>query len=483
MSDKAAADDTTITSRQTSDLTETLEQADAPEAAEHRSDVKRQDDTLHHIVVVGGGAAGLELATGLGDKLGKRKRADITLIERARTHLWKPLLHEVAAGSMNVDNHALDYLAQAHWHHFRYRYGEMIGLDRAKREVCLAATYDDEGNEITQARSFQYDTLVMAVGSTSNDFGTPGVKEFAIPLDTLRQAERFNKRLVNACIRAHAQPEPVRPGQLPGQLHVAIIGAGATGTELAAQLHRTTRQIAAFGLDRIDPEKDFRITLIEGADRILPALPERISSATAKLLTDLGVDLRTGAKVTEVRRDGVSLADGGFIPAELVVWAAGVKGPEFLRELDGLEVTRNNQLVVTPTLQTTRDPDIFAMGDCASCPREGHPAPVPPRAQAAHQQASHLAKQLRRRLEGKPLEPFVYRDFGSLVSLGEYSTVGNLMGRLVGGNMMIEGYFARIMYMSLYKMHLMALHGSAKVALETVARSLTHRTEPSVKLH
>jgi NADH dehydrogenase len=479
MSDKAEADDTTITSRQTSSLTKTLEQADAPEAAELRSAVKQQDDTLHHIVVVGGGAAGLELATGLGDKLGKHKRADITLIERARTHLWKPLLHEVAAGSMNVDNHALDYLAQAHWHHFRYRYGEMIGLDRAKRAVCLAATFDDEGNEITPVRTFHYDTLVMAVGSTSNDFGTPGVKEFAIPLDTLRQAERFNKRLVNACIRAHAQPEPVRPGQL----HVAIIGAGATGTELAAQLHRTTRQIAAFGLDRIDPEKDFRITLIEGADRILPALPERISSATEKLLTDLGVVIRAKAKVTKVRKDGIALADGGFIPAELVVWAAGVKGPEFLRNLDGLEVNRSNQLLVKPTLETTLDPNIFAMGDCASCPREGHPAPVPPRAQAAHQQASHMAKQLRNRLEGKPLKPFVYRDFGSLVSLGEYSTVGNLMGKLIGGNMMIEGYFARIMYMSLYKMHLMALHGSAKVALETLSRSLTHRTEPSVKLH
>jgi NADH:ubiquinone reductase (H+-translocating) len=479
MSNKAEADDTTITPRPTSGQTEALERFGAPEAAEHRSNIKSQNNTLHHIVIVGGGAAGLELATGLGDKLGKSKRADITLIERARTHLWKPLLHEVAAGSMNVDNHALDYLAQAHWHHFRYRYGEMIGLDRAKREVCLAATFDDEGNEITPVRTFQYDTLVMAVGSTSNDFGTPGVKEFAIPLDTLRQAERFNKRLVNACIRAHAQPEPVRQGQL----HVAIIGAGATGTELAAQLHRTTRQIAAFGLDRIDPEKDFRITLIEGADRILPALPERISSATEKLLSDLGVVIRAKAKVTEVRKDGIALADGGFIPAELVVWAAGVKGPEFLRNLDGLEVNRSNQLLVKPTLETTLDPNIFAMGDCASCPREGHPTPVPPRAQAAHQQASHLAKQLRRRLEGESVKPFVYRDFGSLVSLGEYSTVGNLMGKLVGGNMVIEGYFARIMYMSLYKMHLMALHGSVKVALETLSRSLTHRTEPSVKLH
>jgi NADH dehydrogenase len=241
--------------------------------------------------------------------------------------------------------------------------------------------------------------------------------------------------------------------------------------------------VAAFGLDRIDPEKDFRITLIEGADRILPALPERISKATEKLLTDLGVHVKAKAKVTEVRKDGVALADGGFIPAELVVWAAGVKGPDFLRNLDGLEVTRNNQLVVTPTLQTTRDPNIFAMGDCASCPREGTNTTVPPRAQAAHQEASHLLKQLRNRLEGKPLKPFVYRDFGSLVSLGKYSTVGNLMGKLVGGNMMIEGYFARMMYVSLYKMHLMALHGSSKVALETVARTIAHRTEPAVKLH
>ena len=330
-------------------------------------------------------------------------------------------------------------------------------------------------------RTFHYDTLVMAVGSTSNDFGTPGVKEFAIPLDTLRQAERFNKRLVNACIRAHAQPEPVRPGQL----HVAIIGAGATGTELAAQLHRTTRQIAAFGLDRIDPEKDFRITLIEGADRILPALPERISRCDREAPDRSWRRLRAKAKVTEVRKDGIALADGGFIPAELVVWAAG-------RERDrnscaistGWRSTGATSCVVKPTLQTTLDPEHLRDGRLRVLPARGqHPLPVPPRAQAAHQQASHLLKQLRNRLEGKPLKPFVYRDFGSLVSLGEYSTVGNLMGKLVGGNMMIEGYFARIMYMSLYKMHLMALHGSAKVALETLSRSLTHRTEPSVKLH
>ncbi len=434
---------------------------------------------LHRIVVVGGGAAGLELVTQLGDGLGKKQKAQITLVERARTHLWKPLLHMVAAGSIDSSEHELNFLAQAHWHHFRFRYGEMIDLDRAKKQVHLGPTYDQEGLQITPARSIGYDTLVIAIGSITNDFGTPGAKDHAVPLETPEQAIRFNHRLVNACIRADAQAEPVRPGQL----HVVIIGAGATGTELAGELHRTTRAVVAYGLDKIDPEKDIRITLIEAAERILPALPARISDATAALLAKMGIDMRTKARVVELRPDGVSLAGGDFIPSELVVWAAGVRAPDLLRELAGLETNGINQLVVKPTLETTRDPDIFAIGDCAACPRKGFTTPVPPRAQAAHQQASHLVRQLRRRLEGLPLEPFVYRDFGSLVSLGEYSTVGSLMGMLVGKNFFIEGYFARIMYRSLYKMHEMALHGFLNVLLDTIARSVTRRTEPAVKLH
>ncbi len=434
---------------------------------------------LHRVIIVGGGAGGLELVTRLGDRMGRRGRADIALIEKARTHIWKPLLHEVAAGSMDVSRHELDYLAQAYWHGFRYRFGEMVGLDRARRLVHLAASHDDEGRLITPARSIGYDTLVIAVGSVTNDFGTPGVKEYAVALDTPEQAQRFNRRLINACLLAHTQAEPVRPGQL----HVAIIGGGATGTELSAELHRTVRGVVAFGLDRIDPDKDLKITLIEASDRIVPALPPRLSDATARLLRQLGVDIRTSARVTEVRPDGVVLASGDFIPSELVVWAAGVRGPEVLKNLDGLEVSRSGQLVVRPTLQTTRDDDVFAMGDCAYLVPEGETAPVPPRAQAAHQQASHLVRQIRNRLEGRPIEPFVYRDFGSLVSLGEFSTVGNLMGFITGRDMLVEGFVARLMYRSLYKMHLLALHGPWTVGLDTLAGLLTRRTEPHVKLH
>jgi len=434
---------------------------------------------LHDIVIVGGGAGGLELATRLGDSLGRRRQALVTLVERSRTHLWKPLLHEFAAGTMDLDHHALDYLAQARWHHFRFQLGEMDGMDRVRRTVSVAPTYDEDGRELIPRREVHYDTLVIAVGSHTNDFGTPGAREHAISLDRADQAELFHRRLINACIRANAQREPLRPEQL----HVAIIGAGATGVELAAELHKSTRELVAYGLDRIDPEKDVRLTIIEAAPRILPALPERLSKATAELLRKLKVEMLVGERVTAVEADGVTTASGRKVPAELTVWAAGIKAPDFLKDIGGLETNCLNQLVVRETLQATRDPDVFAIGDCASCPWPGHERPVPPTAQAAHQQASHLARMLPRRLAGKPLHPWRYRDFGSLISLGEYSTVGSLMGALLGGTLFVEGLFARFMYVLLYRMHLYALHGAATVILETLAGLITRRTEPRVKLH
>ena len=461
----------------------------------------------HRVVIVGGGAGGIELATKLGDALGHNRRADVTLVECARTHFWKPHLHELAAGSMDVRVYETDYLAQSHWHHFRYRIGRMNGLDRAQRLVHVAPFVDEDGDTVTSSQTIPYDTLVIAVGSRTNDFGTPGAREFAIALDDPAEAERFHRRLVNAYIRAHTQSESLREEQL----QVAIIGAGATGVELAAELHKTTRTLVSYGLDRIDVDKDMRLILIEAADRVLPALPKRIADAASRLLESMHISVRTSARVAEVLANGVRLASGEFIPAELVVWAAGVKAPDFLRDLDGLETNRINQLVVRETLQTTRDDDVFAIGDCAACPwlgrgdtsakarperelrplggqRSGEAASVggrtvPPRAQAAHQQASHMVKQIRRRLSGKPLLPWRYRDFGSLVSLGEYSTVGNLMGNLTGGNIWLEGWFARMMYLSLYKMHELALHGFWKTALDTAARMITRRTEPHVKLH
>ena len=429
----------------------------------------------HRIVVVGGGAGGLELVTRLGDTLGRRGVADVTLIDKSRTHLWKPLLHEVAAGSMDFAVQEMEFRAQAHWHHFHYRIGELIGLDRNKREVLLAPYLDNEGSEVVGQRLFPYDTLIIAIGSHGNDFGTPGVREHAILLDSADEAKRFHERLLNSFLRAQEQSEPLKPGQL----NVAIIGAGATGTELAAELRSATRQLAAYGYERIDPQKDITINLIEAADRILPPLPKRLADEALKILDDLRVRVHTSARVEEVTATGVRLANGTFIPAKLIVWAAGVKAPDILTKLDGLETNRASQLVVLPTLQTTRDPNIFAFGDCAACPWASHAGKtVPPRAQAAHQQAAHLARQLKRLLAEREVEPWRYRDFGSLVSLGDYSTVGKLMG-----GVWVEGLIARVMYLSLYKMHEIALHGVPSVLLDTLASSITRRSEPHVKLH
>ena len=432
----------------------------------------------HQLVIVGGGAGGLELATRAGDRFAPTARAAVTLVDQNETHLWKPLLHEVAAGSMDIHAHQLDYLAQARWHHFNFCCGALEGLDRKRREIAVAPTLDERGEEVIPRRRLRYDTLVIAIGSVANTFGVPGVAEHAYALESAAEADRFHRRLINACIQANYRSEGAA-----ARLRVVIVGGGATGVELAAELHNTTRVLAAYGLENIEPERFLQITLLDAGNRILPMLPERISRAVTAALTELGVRVACSEQVTEIRATEVKTRSGSSFAAELTVWAAGIRGAEVLRNLDGLETNRINQLVVLPTLQTTRDPDIFALGDCSVFPREGGRAAVPPAAQAAHQQASHLLGSIALRLDGRPLAPFHYRDFGSLVSLGEYSTIGSLMGFLSGKSYRVEGWFARIMYLSLYKMHLYALHGPVGVILDSLARFLKRGTEPRVKLH
>jgi NADH dehydrogenase len=396
-----------------------------------------QED-LHHIIIIGGGAGGLELAAMLGNKLGKKKKAAITLVDCTRSHLWKPLLHEVAAGTLNSYEDELSYLALAHKNHFTFRLGRMDTLDRQKQEISLSPTLDEAGNEYIPRRTFKYDTLVIAVGSQTNDFGIKGIKEHCMLIDTRHEADVFHQHLLRCAYEAHTQHSPLRQGQLK----IAIAGAGATGVELSAELHEAFNQLVEFGIDHISTEKDLRITIIEAADRVLPALPPRLSAMTEKALGNINIEVLTGHRITEANEDGFITDKGGLVPAEIKVWAAGIKAPDFLHEIDGLETNRLNQLVVKTTLETTRDTNIFALGDCAACPMEGTDETVPPRAQAAHQQASMLVKTIKNRIQNKPLPTYTYVDYGSLINLSRYSTVGNMMGNLLGkkaGNLMIEG--------------------------------------------
>ena len=399
---------------------------------------------LKKIVIVGGGAGGLELATQLGRKLGRHKKAKITLVDRNHSHLWKPLLHEVATGSLDEGVDALSYLAHARNHGFQFQLGSVVDINREGKTITLGELRNEKGELLVAERKLPYDTLVMALGSTSNDFNTPGVKENCIFLDNPHQARRFHQEMLNLFLKYSANLGA------NGKVNIAIVGGGATGVELSAELHNAVKQLHSYGYKGLTNEA-LNVTLVEAGERILPALPPRISGAA-------------------------------HIEADLMVWAAGIKAPDFMKEIGGLETNRINQLVVEPTLQTTRDADIFAIGDCASCARpEG--GFVPPRAQAAHQMATCALNNILAQMKGKPLKAYTYKDHGSLVSLSNYSTVGSLMGNLMRGSMMVEGRIARFVYISLYRMHQIALHGYFKTGLMMLVGRINRIIRPRLKLH
>ncbi|MEQ1530887.1 MAG: NAD(P)/FAD-dependent oxidoreductase [Methylococcales bacterium] len=432
-----------------------------------------EQNNKHKIVIVGGGAAGLELATSLGRKLGKPGKAEVTLIDATATHIWKPLLHEVAAGTLD-ESEQVEYLAQAHRSHFRFRLGRMDGLNRQNKEIYVAATYNDSGEELIPRRTFSYDTLVMAVGSVSNSFNIQGVAEHCMFLDTTTEAFKFQKQLFESYLKKYIGKDisHVKP------LSIAIVGAGATGVELAAQLHEVTNVLAMYGLQE---NSDVKLTIIEAATKLLPALPDRLALATQQQLVSLGVDLKLGRRVIEVNKAGIKTHDGEMIAADLKVWAAGIKAPDWMQALDGLETNRLNQLIVDETLKTSDDA-IFAMGDCAACVWPDHNGNVPPRAQAAHQQATAVGKSIVNRLKGGNLVKFVYYDYGSLVSLGKYTTVGNLMGSLMG-TVSIGGFIAKVVYLSLYKMHQVAIHGYFRTAMLTLSNAFRRSVYTKIKMH
>jgi NADH dehydrogenase len=429
---------------------------------------------MARIIIVGGGAGGLELATKLGHKFRRDDKNSVLLVDRKSSHLWKPLLHEVATGSLDAGVDALSYLAHAKNHGFDFQLGSLCDIDRERKVIVLSELKDAHGELLIPQRELEYDYLVMAIGSTSNDFNTPGVRENCIFLDSPEQAHRFREEMNNQFLKLHA-----KNGQ--GTVDIAIVGAGATGVELSAELHNAIKELRNYGFGDLDSSK-LNVSLVEAGERILPALPPRISQSAHQELTKLGVNVRTATMVTKADETGLTTKDGELIPAQIMVWAAGIKAPDFMKEIAGLETNRINQLVVNDTLQTTRDEYIFAIGDLAQCTQKDGTF-VPPRAQAAHQMSSQAYKNILAMMNGKPLTAYEYKDHGSLVSLSRFSTVGSLMGNLTKGSMMVEGRIARVVYISLYRMHQMALHGIFKTGLMMLVGRINRVLRPNLKLH
>jgi NADH dehydrogenase len=412
---------------------------------------------MQTIVIVGGGAGGLELATRLGDSLGTSERARIVLVDRSPTHFWKPLLHTVASGQRDPQAHQVEYSAQAAEHGFDFVCGEVLSVDRSTHTLDIAPYCSDDGLEVLPRRTLQYDKLVLAFGAITNFFNIPGAEQHSLTLDNVYQAEIFRKRFLAHCMQASSRH--AANGSADAAVNIVIVGGGATGVELAAELNHTVRTLARYKVHTLDPQHDVRIRLIERGDLLLPHL-------TPRLRVDADAVIDTGG-----RRHA----------SDITVWAAGVQGPAVCTTL-GLPLNRLKQIMVTPSLCAERDANVFAIGDCSSYVSPVNGTAVPPRAQVAHQQALFLAELLSRP-QDKPAPDFRYRDYGSLVSLGPFKAIGSLIGSASGREMLVGGVAARLLYGLMYQKHVMSLHGFIRMATQSAAHWLRARVMPPVKLH
>lgn len=432
------------------------------------------DDGKDRFVVVGGGAGGLELVVKLARKFRRDQSVEVVLIDKNPTHIWKPLFHEVATGSMNSHHDEASYRMLARKHGFRFQLGSVVQIATDSKLITIAPVTDDKDRQILPQRDIDYSLMVVSVGSLSNDFGIKGVAEYSRQLDSREQAELFHTHFASQLHRVNSSDNPDE------KLSVVIVGGGATGVELAADMHNVVQRLREYGFEHFSKEK-LSVSVIEAAPGLLPRLPDRIGISVKRELERIGVQVHVDTRIAEVRDDAVVTSEGSEIPADISVWAAGVRAPNWLKEC-GFPTDRLGRIEVNRDLTAKGLDGVYAIGDCCACYDEDG-VEVPPRAQAAHQMATRAYKNIRAQRKGQPLKPFVYRDFGSLVSLSRFSTVGNLMGNLVRGTVFIEGWFARMVYLSLYRMHQAAVHGHFSTLLIMLGDRIYKATRAEVKLH
>ncbi|WP_165390917.1 NAD(P)/FAD-dependent oxidoreductase [Pseudoduganella lutea] len=442
---------------------------------------------MQTIVIAGGGVAGLELATRLGRELGRRNKARIVLVDSAPTHFWKPLLHSVAAGTIDPDHYHVDHARQAIDNHFEFMCGEVVDVDRAARALTIRARLP---HAMGQETTLRYDRLVLSFGSVTNFFGVPGAADHCLSLDGVEQAEAFRRRFLRLCAAAGARQRlnsngATLPSAAPAApaaplVNIVIVGAGPTGVELAADLRHTVDTLVRYRLNELDSACQVRITIIERGPRLLPSLAPALSDIAAAKLRGLGIDIRTDTAVAEVTAEHVITADGEVYPAAIAVWAAGVQGPSINTRL-GIALNRSKQVLVDAQLRAIDDPHIHAMGDCSAMQVASATAMVPPSAQAARQQADFLYHLLARPQRSAPA--FRYRDHGTLVSLGRYGAVGMLRQVIGDRHVNVQGMVAKALYLVAYERYVMANLGPVRMCAQMVVRWVRSKWLMPVKWH
>lgn len=395
------------------------------------------------VLVLGGGVGGLEAASALG----RRPGLSVTLVDRSPVHYWKPALHEFAAGTVLHKGNCIPFSETSAKFGFTYVNGSPTAADRTQKTVTL-----DNGTTLP------YDYLVVALGARANDFGIPGVLDHCMFIDSLNEADALFATFRNAVQTARASGKKVS---------IAIVGGGATGVQLMAELCKSIDD--APGLGPSVRRNLLDAVLIETLPRILLAFPEAVSAAAARQLEDLGVSVRTEAMVIGADETGFDLKSGEHINADIRIWAAGVRASNATELFEGLERGRSGQLSVTTTLQTTQDPTIFAIGDCSRIDA----APVAPTAQAARQEGQYIGRALPEIVAGRTPSPFAYHDRGAVVALGDYNGWGMLDAKRSFGGGFLSGLAARLIHEGLYRQHLAGIVGLGAATCTTLREHLS----------
>jgi NADH:ubiquinone reductase (H+-translocating) len=392
-----------------------------------------RSDRRHRVVVIGAGFGGLAVARGLRDEA-----VDVTLIDANNFHTFQPLVYQVATAGLAVDDiaHATRGVFH-HQHNVDVLMARVTEIDLERREV-----------HTTAGVSVDYDSLVIAVGAVSHDFGTPGVASNAMDLKTLDDAVALRNHVLERFEAATANPSTIDDGQL----NVVICGGGPTGVELAGAFSELFGRVLAKDFPHLDVER-CRIVVVEGSDRLLGKFSEQSSARARIALGKRGVEVMTDVKVRSIEPAEVHLSNGSTLRAQTIVWAAGVRGHP-LAETLGVPLARDGRIIVDPDLSVPGHPEVFAIGDISVNPR----SPLPQLALPAVQGGKHTARQIGRRLAGRATEPFAYRDLGTMATIGRHDAVAEFPNgvRLAG----VPGWIA---WLGLHVVRLMGFRNRANV--------------------
>ncbi len=402
----------------------------------------------YHIVIIGGGFAGLRVASAL-----KHSPCQITLIDKTNSHVFQPLLYQVATASLTESSISKPIREIfKNQENLTVRMGDVVKIDRTNKEL----TFHDES-------VMNYDTLVIATGARHSYFGNAHYEEYAPGLKTLEDAYKIKERLLLAFERAEAAENPE---EMMEHLVFVIIGAGPTGVELAGSIAELKNVTLRKNFRHIDPKRA-RVILIEGFPDVLPPYPDSLRKRAHKDLVDLGVEVLTNCKVTNIFQNGVE-TEKGFIHAEAIIWAAGNEASPLLKTLD-TELDRQGRVIVEPNCTIKGDPDVYVIGDAAHF-KDKNENPLPAIAPGAIQMGTYVGKRIKQQLNGKnPTKPFSYFDKGSMATIGSYKAVAMFRG------LQLTGFIAWLAWLFVHLLYVISFRNRLMVALDWTIHYLSGR--------